>query len=168
MSSEAAPAPDDPEELLGMISDLMQQIDRLKAEREVVARALFGDGWDCCSNLGPCAQSIAAQAHIAGLIDFLRDEEGDSVTVLCDNPEGPPNNAVVCNGRWTEWKDKRFKGDTLADALSAAWLECMQVRAAIAAGTKWWSSTNKCPACDRMFTDGETCSRGGCPMGGDF
>lgn len=30
------------------------------------------------------------------------------------------------------------------------------------------SNVNKCPACQRMFTDGETCSRGGCPMGGDF
>lgn len=27
---------------------------------------------------------------------------------------------------------------------------------------------NRCPSCDRMFRDGETCSRGGCPMGGDF
>jgi len=27
---------------------------------------------------------------------------------------------------------------------------------------------NKCPSCQRMFVDGETCSRGGCPMGGDF
>lgn len=27
---------------------------------------------------------------------------------------------------------------------------------------------NKCPGCGRMFVDGETCSRGGCPMGGDF
>lgn len=27
---------------------------------------------------------------------------------------------------------------------------------------------NKCRACGRMFVDGETCSMGGCPMGGDF
>jgi len=27
---------------------------------------------------------------------------------------------------------------------------------------------NECPSCSRMFVDGETCSRGGCPMGGDF
>jgi hypothetical protein len=26
---------------------------------------------------------------------------------------------------------------------------------------------NECPSCKRMFRDGETCSRGGCPMGGD-
>lgn len=27
---------------------------------------------------------------------------------------------------------------------------------------------NKCPGCGRMFVDGETCSMGGCPVGGDF
>ena len=29
------------------------------------------------------------------------------------------------------------------------------------------SNINKCPSCSRMFVDGETCPRGGCPMGGD-
>lgn len=26
---------------------------------------------------------------------------------------------------------------------------------------------NKCPCCQRDFKDGETCTKGGCPMGGD-
>jgi len=30
------------------------------------------------------------------------------------------------------------------------------------------TNINECPSCKRMFKDGETCSRGGCPMGGDF
>lgn len=30
------------------------------------------------------------------------------------------------------------------------------------------SNINECPSCKRKFKDGETCSRGGCPMGGDF
>lgn len=30
------------------------------------------------------------------------------------------------------------------------------------------ANVNECPACKRMFRDGETCGRGGCPMGGDF
>jgi|GEM_PF-4028414 len=30
------------------------------------------------------------------------------------------------------------------------------------------TNVNECPFCQRMFVDGETCSRGGCPMGGDF
>ncbi len=29
------------------------------------------------------------------------------------------------------------------------------------------ASVNDCPSCGRQFADGETCSRGGCPMGGD-
>jgi len=29
------------------------------------------------------------------------------------------------------------------------------------------SNVNECLSCKRMFVDGETCSRGGCPMGGD-
>lgn len=53
-------------------------------------------------------------------IHRLRAEEGDSVTILCDNPEGPPNNAVECNGAWTDWLDRRFEGDTLLRALEAA------------------------------------------------
>lgn len=30
------------------------------------------------------------------------------------------------------------------------------------------NSVNKCNYCGRMFKDGETCPKGGCPMGGDF
>lgn len=29
------------------------------------------------------------------------------------------------------------------------------------------ANVNECPSCKRVFVDGETCSRGGCPMGGD-
>lgn len=58
-------------------------------------------------------------AEIA-LIHELRREEGHSVTILCDNPEGPPNNAVEVCGDWTDWQDRRFEGQTLLDALKAA------------------------------------------------
>jgi len=54
------------------------------------------------------------------MIDRLRDEEADSVTVLCDNPEGPPNNAVECCGFWTGFADRRFDGATIREALTAA------------------------------------------------
>jgi hypothetical protein len=30
-----------------------------------------------------------------------------------------------------------------------------------------WLNINECPSCKRVFIDGETCSQGGCPMGGD-
>lgn len=54
------------------------------------------------------------------LVDTLRSDEGNSVTILCDNPEGPPNNAVEVQGAWTEWEDRRFDGETLLEALTKA------------------------------------------------
>ncbi|WP_198164351.1 hypothetical protein, partial [Bradyrhizobium jicamae] len=68
-------------------------------------------------------------ARIIEMIDFLRSEEGDCVTILCDNPDfnGQPNCAVECNGEWTRWLHRRYTGDTISDALSAAWLECTQI-----------------------------------------
>lgn len=55
------------------------------------------------------------------LISALRADEGDTVSLLCDNPEGPPNNAIECNGAWTNWVDQRFEGETLTAALLAAY-----------------------------------------------
>lgn len=65
-----------------------------------------------------------------GLVPFqamltaLRRDEGDSITLLCDNPDfnGQPNNAVECCGEWTDWKDRRFTGDSLLLAVRAAYL----------------------------------------------
>lgn len=76
-------------------------------------------------------------------IDVLREDEGDSVTILCENPDGP--NAVECNGHWTNWEDKRFEGETVLDALAAAHNECIQLRAAISAGQKWWFGPDATP-----------------------
>lgn len=60
--------------------------------------------------------------EIIRLIDLLRADEGDGVTILCDNPDfnGQPNCAVICNGGWTSWEDRRFAADTILDALSMA------------------------------------------------
>lgn len=43
---------------------------------------------------GTTSQILAAWEHI----EQLRHEEADSITILCDNPEGPPNNVVIANG----------------------------------------------------------------------
>lgn len=53
-------------------------------------------------------------------IEILRRREGDSVEILCDNPEGDPNNAIVCCGEWTSWIDKRFGGESLLRCLELA------------------------------------------------
>lgn len=58
--------------------------------------------------------------ELGALIEPLRADEASAVTLICDNPDGPPNNAVECWGEWTNYDIKRFTGDTLADALRAA------------------------------------------------
>lgn len=68
--------------------------------------------------------------NIRKYIDFLRADEGDSVTILCDNPDfnGQPNCAIECNGYWTNWEDRRYAGDTIEAALELAYFECRQWR----------------------------------------
>lgn len=70
------------------------------------------------------------EVELIRLIDLLRSQEGDSVTILCDNPDFNmgANNAVECNGDWTGWKDQRFEGESLLDALSAAMIEYRRPR----------------------------------------
>lgn len=61
-------------------------------------------------------------------IEMLRASEGDSVTILCNNPEATDLDdamAVVCCGQWTDWKDRRFYGRDVSDALSKA-LDALQ------------------------------------------
>src|SRR6185437_9620991 len=62
------------------------------------------------------------EVEMMRLIDLLRSQEGDEVTICCDNPDfnGQPNCAVICNGDWTGWEDRRFAADTVLDALSMA------------------------------------------------
>lgn len=55
------------------------------------------------------------------MIHALRSDEGDSINLLSDNPDGPPNNAVECCGAWTDWEDRRFSGDSLEAAVRAAY-----------------------------------------------
>jgi hypothetical protein len=55
-------------------------------------------------------------------INHLRGHEGDSVTILCDNPDfnGQPNCAILCNGEWTDYDDLRFAGETVLQCLARA------------------------------------------------
>lgn len=67
------------------------------------------------------AEMTEANACMAA-IDELRREEGDQVSILCDNPDfnGQPNNAVVISAGWTNWQDFRVSGHTLRQALENA------------------------------------------------
>jgi hypothetical protein len=48
-------------------------------------------------------------------INILRSSagSGNSVTILCVNDDPPPDQAIECNGDWTDWEIKRFEGMTL-------------------------------------------------------
>jgi hypothetical protein len=44
------------------------------SEREAVARAIFGDGWECCENLGPYMQSTANELTEARMLIEMFEE----------------------------------------------------------------------------------------------
>lgn len=66
---------------------------------------------------------VVALLHLQRNLTYLRADEGDSVTLLCDNPDPASrdqNNAIECNGPWTDWQDRRFQGESLDAAVQAA------------------------------------------------
>lgn len=78
-----------------------------------------GEGW---REIAPKDQDDLAQLiEFQSLLNDLRRDEGDSVTLCCDNPDfGGPNNAIECNGAWTDWKDRRFEAESLLAAVRVA------------------------------------------------
>lgn len=81
---------------------------------ERVATAGSADSW------APGDPTSARSVVIVRLIEELRADEGDTVVINCENPEGPPQQAIDCNGGWTGWNDLRFDGATLLECLRAA------------------------------------------------
>lgn len=65
---------------------------------------------------------VAQPPSIESMIDILRREEGSSLTIFCQNPEGsgPDNEAITVSAGWTDWEDRRFTGTTLRECLAAA------------------------------------------------
>lgn len=66
--------------------------------------------------------SDAEAIEIWRCIEILTDGEGDVVTVLCPNPDfnGQPNYAILCNGFWTDWKERRFADDRQIECFRSA------------------------------------------------
>lgn len=73
----------------------------------------LNDAWDAAAIQQPGAE-------IWSLIKYLRKEEADCITILCENPEPPPNQVIECSGQWTMWKRERFEGDTTLECLQEA------------------------------------------------
>lgn len=68
-------------------------------------------------------ESLHAESSVIEAIEALRENEGSSVTILCENPdadESQPLNVVEVIDDWTGWETKRFGGDTLLLAIQAA------------------------------------------------
>lgn len=54
-------------------------------------------------------------------LEELRLGEGDSVTILCDDPEAESTSkrmAIVCIGAWTQWQERRFYGESIVQCLA--------------------------------------------------
>lgn len=63
------------------------------------------------------------EVALARYIEILRAEEGDVVTIACDNPEtwaADKRVAIDCNGAWTDFEDRRFEGETVLQCLAKA------------------------------------------------
>lgn len=59
------------------------------------------------------------------LINVLRANEGAEVALCCDNPDffGEANSVVDVCDDWTGWQRREFHGDTVLEALQAAYNE---------------------------------------------
>jgi len=67
------------------------------------------------------AAEIERLHTIVDAIDFLRRDEGDSVEIVCDNPEfSGPSSAVIVSGEWCGYHGRRFDGESVAEALAKA------------------------------------------------
>lgn len=62
------------------------------------------------------------QARNWRIVEQLRAAEGNSVRIICDNPDfnSQPNCIVWCCGDWTDWHDEQFAGATIDEALGNA------------------------------------------------
>jgi hypothetical protein len=89
----------------------------LDEARHVAKRTIYGIEVALSPPVDPIAEDLAKT------IETLRAEEGDSITILCDDPEattGKDRMAVECIGNWTNWRTKRYYGDSVNECLRNA------------------------------------------------
>jgi len=78
----------------------------------------------------PKATSESPADEAYRLIDELRSDEGDSVTIHSDNPgdgNDLPNCCISVAASWTDWEQRDFRADTVLKALRLAAKEKSQV-----------------------------------------
>ncbi len=100
----------------------------LKDIREAFSEYTNITHWDGCWKFHVrCTFSILCNEierlrKITEPIDRLRENEGASVLICCDNPDfnGLPNCAVEITDGWTDWETLRFTGETVPEALANA------------------------------------------------
>jgi hypothetical protein len=115
-------APDDEESYYEIgkrvgYEEAVQEIDvATGGDGEFYGSTLPGRGVDAAA----MKQRIVDRCAAWRAVENLRMAEGNSVTLLNDNPDGEPNSAVDCCGEWTEWVPRRFVGNCVEEALRNA------------------------------------------------
>lgn len=104
------------------ILKISRELANLRAERDAVCGLIAGDTQ--ILDLPPYVQTLVCNARTWRLIDQLRQREGASVMLFCDNADfnEQPNSAIEVSDDWTNWQDRRFTGETVTAALEAALL----------------------------------------------
>lgn len=74
------------------------------------------------SEIAEASRILREGAAIIDGINILRSTEGATVTICSSNREGfgPDNELIEVCDDWTEWEDRRFKGHTLYECVTAA------------------------------------------------
>lgn len=96
------------------------------------------------------SEPVEASAFIEAAVRFALTDAAQFIDTVKQD--------AVREGWWTEWDQQ------MRDKITAALVALVAPQPTARAVN---TNVNECRSCGRMFVDGETCSRGGCPMGGD-
>lgn len=70
--------------------------------------------------IDPLQKAYLKLERIFNLINLLREDEGASVEVCCDNPEGPPYCSIKVVDEWTGCEPRAFKCNSIMGSLEMA------------------------------------------------
>jgi len=102
-------------------------LNRTKGGEERISCKVCTDGLHPIASAALTGQPSALDSgdggEVGAAIEALRADEGDSVTICCDDPEAVDASrrmAIDCVGAWTDWRERRFYGPSVAACLAAA------------------------------------------------